>query len=124
MIRFAEPQDAAQLAEWSASTPHNGLNTADASLCQLTFVVEDTAPLIYVPCHLALVIGSVACRPEITGRQYIEALRQAKSATEDFARRNRLREIHTSSVYEPAVKTFCRHGYQPIAGTALRKRIQ
>jgi hypothetical protein len=80
-------------------------------------------PILYVPVHTVLSIESVARRPGITGREYIEALLEAKSATEHLARNCGIREIYTSSVYEPMQKTLQRHGYEPVAG-ALRKKVK
>ncbi len=124
-IRPATPEDAAKMAEWIQSTPHNGFDPGIADYPHLmAFVVEqDGEPIMYLPVHPVLCIESVACKPDINGREYIEALLKAKSLTEDMARQWGIREIYTSSVYEPMVKTLRRHGYEDVKG-ALRKRVK
>ena len=113
------------MAEWSVHTPSNGLDPDTASYPHLfTFTIEDEhGPILYVPTHPVLVIESVACRPGIEPRQYIEALLEAKRVTEQYAQQYHMREIHTSSGYRPMLKTLQRHGYEPIVGTALRKKL-
>lgn len=113
------------MAEWSVYTPSNGYDPSTAKYPHLyTHVIEDEhGPLLYVPTHPVLVVESVACRPGITAKKYITALLEAKQATEEQARRNQIREIYTSSGYEPMIKTLSRHGYEPIVGTALRKKL-
>jgi hypothetical protein len=122
--RPAEPSDALNAAEWIQSTPSNNLDPAVAAYPLLyTFAVEDEhGPLLYVPTHPVLMIESVAVRPGTTPRQYIEGLLEAKSATAHQAQQLHIREIYTSSGYEPMAKTLRRHGYTPVTG-ALRKRV-
>jgi len=124
--RPAESSDAANYVEWSYDTKENGFNSSFADYPHLfTFAIEDEhGPILYVPTHPVLVIESVACRPGIEPRQYIEALLEAKRVTEDYARQYQLQEIHTSSGYTPMLKTLQRHGYEPVVGTALRKKIR
>lgn len=123
-IRFAEPTDAKLCAEWSVSTKHNGFNREVAESSVITWVIEDdNGPVLFVPAHPVLVIESAAARPDITPRQYIEALLEAKRETEATARQLSMREVHTSSAYQPMIRTLHRHGYVNIPGTALRKRI-
>jgi hypothetical protein len=126
MIRPATPSDAEKYVEWSYSTPSNGFNSSFSRYPHLfTFAVDDErGPLLYAPTHPVYCIESVAVRPDITPKQYIEALLEVKAATENLARQNGIREIHTSSVYRPMVRTLCRHGYAPIVGTALRKVVE
>jgi hypothetical protein len=124
MIRLARPDDAANVAEWSVNTPSNNFDPSTAAYENLlTLAIEDgDGPVLYIPCHPALVIESAACRPGITPRQYIEGLLQAKAETERLARQFGMREIYTSSSYEPMRKTLQRHGYSRVDG-ALRKKI-
>lgn len=123
-LRSASPNDARRVVEWIQSTPSNDFDPSIAEYPHLhTFVVEeDGSPLLYIPVHPVLCIESVAARPGITGRQYIEALLEAKRATESLAGQYGIREIYTSSGYEPMIKTLRRHGYEPVTG-ALRKKI-
>ena len=126
ITRPADPQDAARMAEWSVHTPSNGFDPDTATYPHLfTFAIEDKdGPILYVPTHPVLVIESVACRPGITPKQYIQALLEAKRVTEQYAQQYQMREIYTSSGYAPMLRTLRRHGYEPIVGTALRKKIR
>lgn len=123
-IREAEQADGERMAEWVQTTRQNRLDPAIATYERLyTFAVEDeNGPLLYVPVHPVLAIESVAARPGIEPRQYIEGLLAAKKATEDLARQYGIREIYTSSTYAPMKKALQRHGYTPVTG-ALRKKI-
>ena len=123
-VRPANPTDADNMAEWVMSTPNNGFSSEIARDPNLyTFAIEDEdGPLIYVPVRPAIIIESVAVRPNITAKKYIRALKAAKTATEEMARQYDIREIYTSSGYPPMYKTLCRHGYIPVTG-ALRKRV-
>jgi hypothetical protein len=124
-IRLAKPDEATQFTEWSLSTRQNGLDPDIANYPNLrTLTIElDGEPAIYVPIHPVLVIESVAVRPGLTPRQYITSLLQAKSTIEQIARGYGIAEIHTSSTYQPMIRTLARHGYEPIIGTALRKKV-
>jgi N-acetylglutamate synthase-like GNAT family acetyltransferase len=123
-VRMATPEDAEKMAEWIQRTPNNGFDPAIADYPGLMVLVveKDGEPIMYLPVHPVLCIESVACKPGISGREYIEALLQVKSATEHIARQNGIREIYTSSVYEPMAKTLRRHGYATMPGT-LRKKV-
>jgi GNAT superfamily N-acetyltransferase len=112
------------MAEWVMSTPDNGFVSEIATDPNLyTFAIDDeNGPLIYVPLRPAIVIESVAVRPNITARKYIKALLEAKAATEEMARQHGIQDIYTGSSYPPMHKTLCRHGYVPVTG-ALRKRV-
>jgi hypothetical protein len=122
--RPAIPADASNMAEWVMSTPSNGFVSEIATDPNLyTLAIEgERGPVIYVPLRPAIIIESVAVRPNITAKEYITALLEAKSATEEIARQHGIREIYTSSSYPPMYKTLCRHGYVPVTG-ALRKRV-
>src|SRR5947208_2865916 len=112
-VQLATPADAEQFTQWLGSTPHNGLDPSIATYpsLQTLKISMGGEPVLYVPAHVGLIIESVAARPGITPRQYIESLLVAEQATEALARHYQLSEIHTSSNYRPMQRTLARHGY-------------
>lgn len=125
MIRNVRSDDLETVSEWAFSTRNNGLDPKIATYPHLHVVaVElDGKTKMFLPMHTALVIQSACVAPDITPREYIEALLECKAYTEALARRNELPEIYTSSSHKPMIKTLSRHGYQPVVGTALLKKI-
>lgn len=124
-VSLASPEDAAQASEWLLNTPDNLLDPAVISYPNLrTLKVEvDGESVLYVPFHPVFCLESLGVKPGVSPRKLAYALRKAQDALEELAKAYGISEIMWACKDPSTINFSRRHGYSPMPGEVLRKKV-
>jgi len=125
-VRLIRPEDEELFVDWSArNLSHNQFDPDVLSYPQTTVLcAEDEQPEMFMPVQLAVVLESLAPRPDATPLKRAAAIRRLVFTVAELAKKIGVGELYFVSKDQDIIDMALRHGFEKAPGTVLRLKLK
>ena len=124
-VQPAEPGDAEKALEWANNIAEQNLFDPEEWLypCSVLLKVENGEPLLFASAQIAVVMGSLAPKPDLTPSEAAVAMKELVKAVSLLALQTGLREVYFFSADSNVNALAQRHGFERIDQPMYRLKL-
>jgi N-acetylglutamate synthase-like GNAT family acetyltransferase len=124
-VRPIRPEDQEAFVDWSARNLARNQFDLDILNYRQTVILcaHDGKPLLFMPVQLAIMLESLAPRPESSDLQRAAAIKELIHAIVLLAKSAGMGELYFVSKDQDIIDLAQRHGFEEAPGTVLRLKV-